>query len=100
MTFQNVIAGLFVGLGMAAAGFFVSQTTLNERVGANTATVKGLSERIVAADKATWRFSYQVSGRGDVAADFDRAEADAARIRTALTEAGFGEGEITFAPLI
>lgn len=100
MTFQNVLAGLCVGLGLAVAGFFVSQTTLNERIGANTATVKGLSERVVQADKATWRFSYQVSGRGDVAQDFDRAEADGARIREALTKAGFGDGEITFAPLI
>lgn len=100
MTFQNVLAGLFVGLGVALAGYFVSHTTLNERVGANTATVKGLSERIVAADKATWRFSYQVSGRDDVAADFARAEADAARIGDALTAAGFTADELTFAPLI
>lgn len=100
MTFQNVLAGLCVGLGLAIAGFFVSQTTLNERVGANTATVKGLSERIVAADKAAWRFSYQVSGRSNVAADFDQAEADGDRIRKALTDAGFSAEEITFAPLI
>lgn len=100
MTFQNVLAGLCVGLGLAVAGFFVSQTTLNERVGANVATVKGLSERIVEADKASWRFSYQVTGRGDVAADFARAEADGDRIRQALTSAGFTDAELTFAPLI
>ena len=100
MTFQNMLAGLCVGLGLAVAGFFVSQTTLNERVGANTATVKGLSERVVQADKATWRFGYQVSGRGDVSADFDRAEADGDRILRTLTEAGFSAAEITFAPLI
>ncbi len=100
MTFQDVLASLFVGLGLSAAGFFVSQTTLNERVGANTATVKGLSEQIVSADKAAWRFGYQVAGRGDVAADFTRAEADGAKIAAALTAAGFQAGEVTFAPLI
>ena len=100
MTVQNVLAGLFVGLGLALAGFFISQTTLNERVGANTATVKGLSERIVKADKAAWRFSYQVAGRGAVASDFEWAEADGARIREALKSAGFSPEEVTFAPLI
>ncbi|MEM7271230.1 MAG: SIMPL domain-containing protein [Pseudomonadota bacterium] len=100
MTFQNVLAGLCVGVGIALAGFFVSQTTLNERIGANTATVKGLSERIVTADKAAWRFGYQVAGRGDVAADFARADEDGERIRQVLTEAGFTAAELTFAPLI
>lgn len=56
------LAGLFVGLGLAAAGWFASQTVLTARTGANTATVKGLSERQVKADRAVWTIEYSETG--------------------------------------
>lgn len=98
---STILGALFIGLGIAAAGFFVSQTTLNERTGANTARVKGLSERIVPADTATWSLSSTITSRdyGNVATTFARAENNTKRIRETLTSAGFTDNEIHFAPL-
>lgn len=99
--FSSTLAGLCIGIGLAAAGFFVSQTTLNERTGANTATVKGLSERIVPADTASWNLSYYVTSRDftNVPATFTTAENNATRIKDILLGAGFTDTEIHFAPL-
>jgi len=97
----TALAGLFVGLGLAAAGYFVSQTMLNQRIGANTASVKGLSERVVQSDAATWRLGFQVASRDYSAVDaaFDKAAAEARQIRAVLTGAGFTEAEIYISPL-
>lgn len=97
----SLIGGLFVGAGLAIAGFFISQTMLNERTGANTAHVKGLSERIVPADTATWSLTSSVTDRdySNIAATFTRAEANVEKIRAVFTQAGFAPEEIHFAPL-
>ena len=39
------LAGLFIAIGLAVAGWFGAQTLVNARTAVNTATVKGLSER-------------------------------------------------------
>jgi hypothetical protein len=97
----SALAGLFVGLGLAVAGYFVSQTMLNQRTGSNTASVKGLSERVVQSDTATWTFAFEVRSRDFTAVDaaFDQAQAQAGRIRGVLTDAGFTDAEVYIAPL-
>jgi hypothetical protein len=94
------VGGLFIGAGLATAGFFVSQTTLNERIGANTANVKGLSERVVPADLGIWSLSYNTTSRdyNNVAGTFKTAEANAARLNHVLTSAGFSPSEVNFTP--
>jgi hypothetical protein len=96
----NLLSGLFVGSGLALAGFFVSQTTLNERTGANTAKVKGLSERVVPADLGNWSLSYSTISRNftDVSSTFDVAELNAQKLNAVLSSAGFTADEVTFTP--
>ncbi|GLQ35776.1 SIMPL domain-containing protein [Amylibacter marinus] len=98
---STILGAGLLGLGVAAAGYFVSNTTLNERTGANTAQVKGLSERIVPADVGTWNLHYASTGfdYNAVGATFEIAETNAARIREILTDAGFTPDEFAFAPL-
>ena len=54
-------AGL-LALGIAAAGWFVSNTLYNAKAGINTAEVKGLAERRVQADQVNWTIGYAVAG--------------------------------------
>jgi hypothetical protein len=95
------IAGIAVGLGVAAAGFFASQTTLNGRKGVNTAFVKGLSERIVQANTATWDLSYETASRDEtnISGTFDQAGKDVEQIRVVLSNAGFQDTDIVISPL-
>ncbi|GHA58559.1 SIMPL domain-containing protein [Amylibacter ulvae] len=96
-----IIASLFLGAGIAAAGYFVSQTTLNERTGANTARVKGLSERVVQADTGRWLLSFSSFGRDvtQVTDVFEQTQAKSVRIHDILTAAGFSDDELRFTPL-
>jgi hypothetical protein len=97
----SILAALLLGLGIAAAGYFVSQTMLNQRIGANTASVKGLSERVVKADTATWRLGFSVESRdfANVAAVFDTAQSQADRVRKILADKGFTDAEVYISPL-
>ena len=93
------LAGLFIAIGLAAAGWFGSQTLVNSRTAVNTATVKGLSERLVEADRGELMIFYQVSS--DLPRDRHYVEADAIRtqLRTRLTDEGVSEDQITASPL-
>ncbi len=98
---STAFAGIAVGVGLALGGYFVGQTMLNQRIGANTASVKGLSERVVASDTATWTLRLKVRSRdfNAVSTAFDTAEDHANRVRTILETAGFAAEEIYLAPL-
>lgn len=98
---SSIIGGLSLAIGVASAGFFISQTMLNERTGANTARVKGLSQRIMPADTAHWTLNYSSFSRdfGNVQTAFDRATQQRTRIQEVLSEAGFVQAEIRMAPL-
>ncbi|MBK4216262.1 SIMPL domain-containing protein [Paracoccus caeni] len=97
-----VLAAIMLAIGIGLAGFFGSQTILNARTGANTAAVKGLSERLVESDKARWSLSYSRTERDPalVADTFANAEAITTRLRSILAEQGFEEAEIYVAPLV
>lgn len=96
-----MIDAFLLGAGIATAGYFVSQTTLNERTGANTAHVKGLSERVVQADTGRWQLSFSSFSRDTtkVSETFERTAAKSTRIHTILTLAGFNDEELRFTPL-
>lgn len=55
---ELLIGALLLSLGIALAGFFISNTLYNAKVALNTADVKGLAERRVEADKAYWSIKY------------------------------------------
>lgn len=88
--------GLFVAIGLAVAGYFVSQTLYNAKVALNTAEAKGLAERRVEADQATWNIRYTVTGssRDEIPGLYEKAEQHQKTIIALLKENGFEDGEI------
>lgn len=96
------ILGICLAAGLAAAGYFGSQTIVNGRTAVNTATVKGLAERVVPADTANWQIRYGTAIRSATPPDPAVLYAEADRQREAilgvLGDAGFGEAEITPEP--
>lgn len=89
-------AAALLAIGVAMAGYFVSQTLYNSKVALNTAEVKGLAERKVEADTAYWSIKYTVSGgeKADIAKLYDASEKDQAKIITLLNSSGFDAKEI------
>lgn len=98
----GIITSFFLAVGIAAAGYFISQTMINARTGVNTASVKGLSERIVDADTGRWTLTFKRAERDTnlVAETFAALEQDKLRIQEVLTKAGFSAEEMRFAPMI
>jgi hypothetical protein len=82
-----IAAGLAIGLGLTAGGYFVSRTMVNQST-IDTAEVKGLAERSVVADKAIWAISYKVSDI-DLKAGYAQAERATATVRAFLADNGF-----------
>lgn len=91
-----VLIALIVSAGIAACGYFVSRTLYNSQVAINTAEAKGLSERIVPADRATWTIGYSVTGKtkAEVPTLYQNAESLRNRIQGMLVESGFEPDEI------
>ncbi len=89
--------GLIVALGIAAAGYFVSQTLYNAKVAINTAEAKGLAERRVTADQVHWEIPYRVGGKSSDAIPrlYALAEKHQQTIIALLKEHGFSDAEIT-----
>ncbi|TQV72331.1 SIMPL domain-containing protein [Aliikangiella marina] len=90
-------AALFLAIGIAVGGYFISQTLYNSRVALNTADVKGLAERRVEADKAYWTISYTVTGssKNEIPALYEKSEVDKNTIVSTLKQSGFTETEIS-----
>lgn len=90
------LASLLLACGVAVGGYFIGQTLYNSKVGINTAEVKGLAERRVAADRAYWKIQYTVTGKGsaDRSRLYEKSESDQARIVDLLVKSGFEASEI------
>jgi hypothetical protein len=95
--------GVCLAAGLAAAGYFGSQTIVNGHKAVNLATVKGLAERVAPADAANWSIGYVAAVRSDTAPPtedlFRDAEAQRNAVLKVLRDAGFAEAEITATPL-
>ena len=87
------ILGLLVAIGLAAAGFFVSNTVYKGSLASNTVTVKGFAERDVKADLALWQISYSMTG-GDLAALYAQSSANEKTLVDFLVQKGFGRTDI------
>lgn len=89
-------ATLLLAIGIATAGYFISQTLYNSSVALNTAEVKGLAERKVEADTAYWSIQYTVSGtnKSEIPKLYDMSESDQKKIISLLSESGFSSEEI------
>jgi len=91
-----VLVALIISAGIAACGYFASRTLYNAKVAVNTAQAKGLAERIVSADQATWTIGYSVSGKtkAEVPALYQQAEDQQKQIVEILRKSGFTDEEI------
>lgn len=90
-------AGLFIAVGLGAAAFLIGQSFVDMRAAERSVTVKGLAERDVEADIASWRIPF----RG-TAADRQVAVAEALAARDTVIafarEGGLSPEEMTVEP--
>lgn len=95
--FQSLGGALLLSIGLAMAGYFISQTLYNSKVALNTADVKGLAERKVEADTAYWSIQYTVSGRrkSDIPALYKKSELDQLQVISMLLDSGFSKDEVS-----
>lgn len=93
--FELLFVGLFVALGIATGGYFISQTLSKAK--RNTSEVKGLAERRVEANLANFSigFSLATKTREGISALYKRAASDQKRIVEVLKKAGFSDEEIS-----
>ncbi len=94
---------LFLAIGIASAGYFIGNTLYKSQTASNTAFVKGLSERKVISDKASWQINFSVSRTSKTPISreelFASAEKNENKIRSFLNKNGFADAEIESDPL-
>lgn len=88
-----VIAGALIAAGLTLAGVFVGHGVSGIHKGTAVVTVRGLAERDVVADLATWTIATQVNGN-NLAEVQRKADADAGAVQAFLLGHGFAEGDI------
>ena len=88
--------GIFVAVGLALGGYFVSKTLYNAKVALNTAEAKGLAERRVVSDRANWKIIFTVTGasREEIPSLYKQAEQHQQTIISLLKDNGFDDSEI------
>ena len=91
-----IFAALLLAMGIAAGGYFISETLYKSKVALNTAEVKGLAERRVEADTAYWSIQYTVTGKNksELSQLYEESEADQKKIISLLKNSGFADEEI------
>ena len=87
-------AAALVAVGTAAGGYFIGDGFRNARRADRAVTVRGLAERDVVADIATWNIAYTAAGHQleSVQGKIDR---DSETIRAFLKGYGFPDDEMT-----
>lgn len=94
---HNIVFGsLMLAVGVAVAGYFVSQTLYKFKIALNTAEVKGLAERRVEADTCYWSIKYTVTGKDmtEMVNLYEASQADQTKIIALLKDNDFLEDEI------
>ena len=90
----TLIAALILALGIVIGGFLLGDGLRRARMADRAVTVRGLAERDVTADLATWTINLSAQGNelGAVQAEIDR---DTRTVAGFLREAGFPEDQVT-----
>jgi len=96
-SFSILSLGVFLALGIAISGYFISQTIYNSKVAINTSVVKGLAEKNVISDRASWNFNFKVSShdKNGVKQLYKKIENQQNRILDILHENGFSDKHIS-----
>lgn len=92
-----LLIGVIIATGIAVAGYFVGQGWVEARQLERTVTVKGLSEREVAADIAIWPLTFNVAAN-ELDALVTTVEQQTAVVTQFLADAGFSPTEVTVNP--
>ena len=91
---MTLIAALVLALGIIVGGYLLGDGLRRARMADRAVTVRGLAERNVTADLATWTLNLTAQGNelGAVQAEVDR---DTRTVAGFLREAGFPEDQVT-----
>lgn len=91
---QIVLASAIAALGLAVGGYLMGDGLRRSHLADRSVTVRGLAERDVTADLATWTIAYAASGSDlpTVRADID---ASTQALREYFTQMGFKPGELS-----
>src|SRR3546814_10573886 len=81
-------SALIAATGMIAGGYLLGDGLLRAKEADRSVTVRGLAERDVTADLATWTISYS-SSSGNVAEAQNKVRRDTAAIEAFFRELGF-----------
>jgi len=94
---MNNIASICLAIGIALAGYFISNTLYKSSVGVNTADVKGLAERQVKANRVNWNIGFSLARKGNADIDglYKRAELDQNKIVNLLKSNGINADDIS-----
>ena len=91
---MRLVAAGLIAVGLAAAGWLAGDGLVRAREVERSVTVRGLAERDVTADLATWTLDYSTTG-SDLPALQAEIDRDTQAILGLLKGAGFGGDEIT-----
>jgi len=88
-----IVSAAVLALGFIIGSFLISTLVLKARLADRSVTVRGLAEREVLADLATWTLAYSAQGETlkAVQADIDK---DTQAIKTFFKELGFATDEL------
>jgi len=97
MSHSSSLAALFLGLGLAAAGFFVGRGIAKHNAPMRSISVKGLAEKEAPASIAIWSINYNAAGNA-VAEVNAQLEKNSAAVVAFLQKQGFNEKEFSVQP--
>ncbi len=92
-SFALLVPAVIVSLGLGGGGWLLGDGLTRARHADRAVTVRGLAERDVTADLATWTISASAVG-SDLAALQAKADSDGDRVMAFLKAQGFGGDEI------
>lgn len=98
-TLSTAVAfGALIAAGLMVAGFLLKQAVVESRRAERFVTVRGLAEREVKADTATWPIRFTAAA-SDLASAYAKSEADKKLVVTFLTGGGVDPNETEVAQL-
>lgn len=93
------LPSVVLGLGVVAAAFIIRDAALSYKKLGNTIEVRGLDERTVKSDQATWQIRYSVAA-DNVRDLYTNSSSMSSAVVDFLTARGFSKEEIQKAPLV
>lgn len=90
---SSIVAAAILAAGLVLAAVIVGQGLGSFREGPSVVTVRGVAERDVVADLATWTIATQANGT-DLAEVQAKADRDAETVRAFLAANGFAPAEV------